>query len=112
MGTSNCVEQKVTLLTEHEETSGNEKVKVSTQLLQKYHIKSQYQTGNEEEQPSRNRADSLIETAKAAVSDGNNSKRSHFQSSFELKERKFNYNALPPKDKQKSTEYDDSVGLL
>lgn len=111
MGTYNCIEQRITLLTEQEE-AGNEKVKVSTQSLQKYHLKSQYQTGNEEDKPCRNRADSLVETAKVAVNDGNNSKRSHFQSSFELKERKFNCNALPPKDKQKSTDYDDSVGML
>ena len=111
MGTSNCLEQKITLLTEHEE-AGNEKVKVSTQSLQKYHLKSQYQTSNEEEQSGRNRADSLVEMAKVAVAEGNSSKRSHFQSSFELKERKFNYNALPPNDKQKCTEYDDSVGQL
>lgn len=39
---------------------------------------------------------------------GNSSKRSHFQSEFDLKERKMNPNVFPPNDhKVKSTENHD-----
>jgi hypothetical protein len=44
---------------------------------------------------------------------GNSSKRSHFQSEFDLKERKMSPNVLPPKEvKLKSTEnHDDEPDL-
>lgn len=73
---------------------------MSTQSLNKYRPKSHFQLDEEKEQNSRVRMDSMV-LPKQMCSESNSSKRGHFQSEFDLKERKFNPNIVPSKDDQR-----------
>jgi hypothetical protein len=76
-------------------------VKVSTQSLNKYRAKSHFQLDEEKEHNSRVKMDSMV-LPKQMCNEMNSSKRSHhFQSEFDLKERKLNPNILPSKDEQR-----------
>ncbi len=80
-------------------------MKVSTQSLNRYRAKSHFQLDEDKEQNSRVNMGSMV-LPKQICNELNSSKRSHFQSEFDLKERKLNPNILPTKDdyRLKSTE--------
>lgn len=107
LGIAATMEQKV--LTECDERSiCQERPKVVSQSLHKYRVKSQFQLSEGEEE-GRVKMDSMV-LPKQVSNDNNPNKRSHFQSSFELKERKLNPNLPPRDDTLKSTDnYEEPI---